>query len=78
MGGVVMPIMLNRLFSGPAGFPWGTRAVAFLMLVLMTIANLIMWTRLPGTKDKGNQVPIKSVMVDPPYVLTVIACVFLI
>lgn len=70
-----MPIMLNRLFSGPAGFPWGTRAVAFLMLVLMTIANLIMWTRLPGTKDKGNQMPMRSVMVDPPYVLTVIACV---
>ncbi|KAI0719437.1 MFS general substrate transporter [Fomitopsis betulina] len=75
VGGVVMPIMLNRLFSGSAGFPWGTRAVAFLMLVLMTIANLIMWTRLPGTKDKGSQVPIKSVMVDPPYVLTVIATV---
>ncbi|KZT65262.1 MFS general substrate transporter [Daedalea quercina L-15889] len=74
-GGVVMPIMLNRLFNGSAGFAWGTRAVAFLMLVLLTIANCIMRTRLPGTKDKGSQVPIKTVMVDPPYVLTVVATV---
>ncbi|KAH9914343.1 MFS general substrate transporter [Fomitopsis serialis] len=75
-GGVVMPIMLNRLFNGPAGFAWGTRAVAFLMLVLLVVANCIMKTRLPGTKNKtGGQVPIKTVMVDPPYILTVIATV---
>ena len=50
-GGIVLPIMHNQLFSEKAGFAWGVRATAFLMLGLLIIAKLLMSTRLPA---KGN------------------------
>ncbi|KAJ8516579.1 hypothetical protein ONZ45_g6114 [Pleurotus djamor] len=42
LGGVVFPIMLNRLLNGSTGFARGVRASAFLCLGLLVISNLLM------------------------------------
>ncbi|CCM05103.1 uncharacterized protein FIBRA_07310 [Fibroporia radiculosa] len=78
-GGVVYPIMLNRLFNGSAGFAWGIRASAFLSLGLLLIANCIMRTRLPGGKNRleGSKPSVKSIMTHKPYVLAVLAMICL-
>ncbi|KAF8512199.1 MFS general substrate transporter [Gautieria morchelliformis] len=71
IGGVVYPLMLNKLFYGRAGFAWGVRAAAFVMTGLLLAANLIMKTRLPTqkTRPKPN---IGKIMTDIPYWI----CVF--
>ncbi|KAJ6781838.1 hypothetical protein PWT90_07553 [Aphanocladium album] len=46
MAGVVLPIMMDRLIK-QIGFPWTIRAVAFLFLGLLIIANLTIKARLP-------------------------------
>ncbi|KZT71789.1 MFS general substrate transporter [Daedalea quercina L-15889] len=74
-GGIVYPIMLNRLISGSdaVGFAWGVRASGFLTLGLLTIAQLIMRTRMPGPKQRSKQEKpsVVAVLMDPPFVLTV-------
>ncbi|GAA5853637.1 hypothetical protein JCM5353_004829 [Sporobolomyces roseus] len=49
IGGVVYPIMLNRLFT-QIGFAWTVRAVGFLTLGLLIVANLTINSRLPPRK----------------------------
>jgi len=78
LGGVIYPIMLNRLFNGSAGFAWGVRASAFLSLGLLVIANCIMSTRLPSAKNRppGPKLTLKPIVTDPAY-LTLVAGTFL-
>ncbi|KAJ3569824.1 hypothetical protein NP233_g4800 [Leucocoprinus birnbaumii] len=67
LGGCIYPIMLNNLFES-AGFPWAIRAVGFMDLGLLIIANSIMRTRLPPNKKKGNTSPmVKEILTDIPY-----------
>lgn len=41
VGGVIFPIMLNRLVQNPStGYPWAIRIAAFLILALQTVAIL--------------------------------------
>lgn len=47
--GVVYPIMLRNLFTS-IGFPWATRAMAFVMLSTNMIAIVLMRSRLPPRK----------------------------
>ncbi|GAA5996082.1 hypothetical protein JCM5350_007006 [Sporobolomyces pararoseus] len=49
IGGVVYPIMLNKLFV-KIGFGWTVRAVGFLNLGLLIVANLTINSRLPPKK----------------------------
>jgi MFS family permease len=72
LGGVCFPIMLRRLFSS-VGFGWGVRAVAFLILGCLVIANLLIRSRLPppGWK-KSRQVFDFSGLKEPVFCL---ACV---
>ncbi|GAA5860140.1 hypothetical protein JCM1840_002787 [Sporobolomyces johnsonii] len=49
VGGIVYPIMLNHLFTR-IGFGWTVRAVGFLTLGLLIIANLTIKSRLPPRK----------------------------
>ncbi|KAF2722312.1 major facilitator superfamily transporter [Polychaeton citri CBS 116435] len=51
IGGVVLPIMTQRLID-EAGFGWSMRAVAFLMLLLLIVANLTVSSRLTPTPRK--------------------------
>jgi MCP family monocarboxylic acid transporter-like MFS transporter 10 len=47
-GGVIFPIMLNRLFQNPSvGFNNGVRVSAGVIGTLLLIANLLVRTRLP-------------------------------
>lgn len=56
-GGVIHPIMLNKLIHGPVGFHWAVRVSAFFNLVLLGIANCLMTTRLqPQSKTLSHQV----------------------
>ncbi|TFY55681.1 hypothetical protein EVJ58_g8095 [Rhodofomes roseus] len=74
VGGVIYPIMLNRLVTGSAGFAWGVRATAFLTLGLLAIANAIMTTRLPNARQRGpgTKPDMKAIMTDGPYWLYVL------
>jgi MFS family permease len=55
MGGVILPIMVNRLIP-MIGFGWTMRICAFLMLGLLVITNLTVRSRLrpqPKKHDAG-------------------------
>ncbi|KAG8725007.1 hypothetical protein FRC09_010211 [Ceratobasidium sp. 395] len=71
-GGMIFPIMLNKIIER-AGFAWGVRATAFVVLACLVAANLMMKTRLP---PKTNQNPahksdFKGVMTHGVFLLTV-------
>ncbi|ETW84742.1 MFS monocarboxylate transporter [Heterobasidion irregulare TC 32-1] len=75
-GGIAFPIMLNRLFHGSVGFAWGVRASAFLILGLLSIANLVM---SPGNTAPNKVSPttpphqgMQRILRDMPYVLVVL------
>ncbi|KAL0940058.1 monocarboxylate permease-like protein [Colletotrichum truncatum] len=46
LGGVILPIMMSKMID-QVGFPWAIRAVAFLFLLLLSIACLTVKSRLP-------------------------------
>ncbi|KAF7925626.1 uncharacterized protein EAE98_006851 [Botrytis deweyae] len=46
VGGVVIPLMLQRLFP-TIGFAWATRILGFILLVLLILTNLLVTSRLP-------------------------------
>ncbi|KAH9934401.1 major facilitator superfamily domain-containing protein [Fomitopsis serialis] len=73
IGGLIYPIMLNRLVHGSAGFAWGVRATAFLTLGLLVIANAVMTTRLPSAKKRGPgpKPDMKAIMTDVPFLVLV-------
>ncbi|KAF9561240.1 MFS general substrate transporter [Agrocybe pediades] len=74
LGGVVYPVLLNNIFQRASGFQWGVRAVAFMDLGFLIIANLIMRTRLPPKKSRGNEggATFKSVLKDVPFLIYVL------
>lgn len=45
-GGVILPIMVSRLIDC-IGFPWAMRATALLILVVLTMTNLTVKSRIP-------------------------------
>ena len=53
LGGVIFPIMTEKLFT-EVGFGWTMRISAFLMLGLLTIANLTLKSRLPPHPKRTN------------------------
>lgn len=61
--------MLNHLFKGHAGFPWGVRASAFLVLGLLIPANILMTARPMPKELKRPPPPLKVLLTDIPYVL---------
>ncbi|PCH34806.1 MFS general substrate transporter [Wolfiporia cocos MD-104 SS10] len=73
-GGLVYPIMLNRLFNGTLGFAWGVRVSAFVTFALLVIASCVMTTRTNGAKEDSQppQPHISTVLTDVPYVLLVV------
>ncbi|KAK0435214.1 major facilitator superfamily domain-containing protein [Armillaria borealis] len=56
LGGVIQPIMLNKLFHGPVGFHNGVRISAAFNAGLLLIAIPLMRTRLPPSPRKGGNV----------------------
>ncbi|KAL6856398.1 major facilitator superfamily domain-containing protein [Trichoderma novae-zelandiae] len=75
LGGVLMPIMVNRLIP-TIGFGWTMRACAFLMLGLLIIANLTVRSRLrPQPKSFGIGA-FFTAFKDPPFLLLALAAFF--
>ncbi|CCM01237.1 uncharacterized protein FIBRA_03285 [Fibroporia radiculosa] len=74
-GGIVYPIMLNKLFSSSAGFAWAIRGSAFLTLVILVASCFLMKTRLPSGKNrlKGSQPSIASIITHKPYTVAVVS-----
>lgn len=88
LGGCLYPILLNNVFQSSSRFGTGVRcvfpysesrcliihfrAVAFMDLGLLIIANLVMRTRLPP-KHRGNENAsiLKEVTTDVPYLVFV-------
>lgn len=71
MGGVIHPIMLNKLFHSDVGFAKGVRASAGLNLGIMFLALCLMRTRLPPKNTGGLGPAVKRFARDPPYLLAV-------
>jgi hypothetical protein len=73
----VFPVLLNKLFQNPkVGFAWGVRVAAFIILVLLVIANLVLKTRLPSAKEreamgmpKRRKIEVGPILRDVPYML---------
>ncbi|KAL7893516.1 MFS general substrate transporter [Trichoderma sp. SZMC 28014] len=75
MGGVILPIMVNRLIPR-IGFGWTMRICAFLMLGLLAITNLTVRSRLrPQPKNYDAGALINSFK-DIPFLLTAFAGFF--
>ncbi|KAI0057034.1 MFS general substrate transporter [Artomyces pyxidatus] len=73
LGGVMLPIMLNHLLSSSVGFAWGVRASAFLVLGVLIAANLLMTPRPSISANKAPKADVKSLLLDLPYMLMVLA-----
>ena len=88
-GGIVFPIMLNRLFAHPAvGFANGVRVSGVVCAVLLAAANACMRTRPPGEgagagagrKESGllavfERARMVSILRDGAYVWSAAGCV---
>lgn len=67
--------MLNRLFTGSAGFEWGVRASAFLVLALLLLSNVLISANAPSSEARPPKANLKVVMTDAPYLLANVSCV---
>ncbi|KAI0057035.1 MFS general substrate transporter [Artomyces pyxidatus] len=72
VGGIVFPIMLNKLFFSSVGFAWGVRASAFLVFGFLVAANLLMTPGVAVVASKAPKPNIKSLFLDIPYLLTIL------
>jgi len=69
-GGVVFPILLNNLFV-KVGYVWAVRITGFIMLGLLTMANILASPRL--APKKGQPKPaLRRFFTDPPYISAVL------
>ena len=75
IGGIVFPLMLEKLFAS-VGFAWATRILAFVMLVLVTVANLLIRTRLPP-KPGGSVWPDFRIFRNVPFAFTTASTFFM-
>ena len=55
IGGIIFPIMVSRLIHSNAGYGWAMRAAAFLILGLLTIANLTVRSRFPPERQRRQE-----------------------
>lgn len=75
MGGVVMPIMVNRLIP-IIGFGWTMRTCAFMMLGLLIITNLTVRSRLRPQPKNFGVASFFAAFKDPPFLLLAMAGFF--
>ena len=68
VGGIVFPIMLQSLFP-KVGFPWATRILGLIFIVLLIAANLLIRDRLPHTAAKST-LPSLGIFRDVSFALT--------
>ena len=76
IGGVVLPIMVQRLIPH-IGFGWTMRAVGFLFLGLLTIANLTIKSRLPPARGPFNVMEMVKPFTEKPFLLLALGAFFI-
>ncbi|TVY25614.1 Fujikurins efflux protein [Lachnellula hyalina] len=76
IGGVVLPIMVQRLIPH-IGFGWTMRAVGFLFLGLLTIANLTIKSRLPPARRPFNVMEMVKPFTEKPFLLLALGAFFI-
>lgn len=73
LGGIFFPLMLSSLFTS-ASFAWATRALGFIFIFLLIIANLLVRSRLPRKPvNKANLLPHPSIFKDKTFFILTIA-----
>ncbi|KZV75730.1 MFS general substrate transporter [Peniophora sp. CONT] len=78
IGGIIFPIMLNQLlFHRRVSFAWTVRESAFVVLGLLVVANLLMRDRKGITQNALPKPNLKTLLTDPPYVITIIGVAIL-
>ncbi|KAH7890615.1 MFS general substrate transporter [Phlebopus sp. FC_14] len=77
VGGIFFPIMLNQLFNSSAGFQWGVRASAFVVLGLLAIANLLISDNPTLNKQVQSKPPIRTILTDVPYILSIFSVILI-
>lgn len=75
LGGVVLPIMVQHLIP-QIGFRWTMRAVAFLFLGLLVIANLTIKSRLPPARRPFRFMELVKPFTEMPFLLLALAAFF--
>jgi hypothetical protein len=63
--------MLNQLFKSSAGFQWGVRVSAFIVLGMLIFANLLMKAKPPAKAAEGPKTDLKGIMTDKPYLISI-------
>lgn len=74
IGGIIFPIMLNKLIFGRQGFALGVRATAAVITGLLFIANLLVRTRPPILREgdpRLRRTPVMVLLKDIPYMTCV-------
>ncbi|KAJ8060631.1 hypothetical protein OCU04_010939 [Sclerotinia nivalis] len=68
IGGVIFPLMLQRLFP-TIGFAWATRILGFILIFLLILANLLVQSRLPrkALPSMSSILPDLNAFKDPPF-----------
>lgn len=75
LGGVVLPIMVQHLIP-QIGFGWTMRAVAFMFLGLLVIANLTIKSRLPPARRPFHFIELVKPFTEMPFLLLALAGFF--
>lgn len=76
LGGVIFPIMLNHLINSGLGFAWGVRIVAFMVMGLLIVANVIARPNYPPTAPSVHgEKTIWSFFSDIPYMIAIAGCI---
>ena len=77
VGGVIFPLMLEALF--PKGWAWATRIQGFVFLALLTVANLLIRSRLkpPPTSSQLFSLPNFRIFRNRAFAIVTVAAYFL-
>lgn len=75
LGGVIFPIMVSKLIP-KIGFPWTMRAVAFMILGMLIIANFTVKSRLTPRPKPFNIMDFVLPLKEPAFLLLCIASFF--
>ena len=77
IGGIVFPIMLNKLLNSSIGFAWTVRIAAFVVFGCLAVANLLIRPRVkPSDVTQSMISQLKVLFTDMPYMLLVSGYVF--
>ncbi|VDC07087.1 unnamed protein product [Peniophora sp. CBMAI 1063] len=77
IGGIIFPIMLNRLINGRLGFAWGVRATAFVTLGVLIAANLLMSSHPAVTSRERPPKNVRALFTDKTYMLLILGGLFM-